>query len=401
MVGRFWFENKSQHLLISFLVGVLLFLISCWVPMLGGMLVLLISTVRPHRIFLLLGLALVVFHFVVMNLNKTVENDLFWYSQQYLDNYTAPIGDVFNDTRFGVQARLSEPVYHLFSYILSNAAAANYNVFVVAVTTIIYFFPLKTIFIFSKWAELKDRELVSLLIFMLFFGIIFTQSLHLIRQYLACVLLLSGAMNLVMGNTRWAYCMFLVSCLTHNSMAIIVVLFLGCSALYKSKLDSTRLIFASAIFGAVMSIAYIGYFLFFMSGGGERLSIDDGSISFLVKGIDFLILVVSLVIFHKKGDKLERLLPLYMLYISYCSFLIVSHYSIFLSLRYYFLLDFIRWIGFFIIISSISVGKEGYAAINVGMVFVGVVYFWMRVDSSPFDYKYSAFEYLSGAASMF
>jgi hypothetical protein len=401
MLSRLELEGKSSSLLGYFLVGLAMVIISCWVPLLGGMLMLLISTVRPLRIFLFLGLALIVFHFIVMNLNKTIENDLFWYSQQYMDNYTAPLSDVFNDVRFGVLARVSEPVYHIFSYILSNVTAANFNVFVVVITSLIYFFPLKAIFNFSAWAKLKDRELVTLLVFMLFFGIIFTQSLHLIRQYLACVLLLAGIMSLVMGRSRSAYVIFLISCLTHNAMLVVVVLFISCSYLHRSKLNHAKMIVASAMLGGGLAIAYIVYFLFFMSGGSGRLLIDDGSVGLLVKGVDAVILVTSLVLISQRRKKFEHVLPLYSLYVAYCSFLIVAHYSVFLSLRYYFVLDFIRWIGFFIIISSMSLEKEKHAVINIGLVFMGVVYLWMRVDSSPFDYRYTVYEYLTGAASMF
>ncbi len=401
MLSRFELEKKSTDQLGYFLVGLALVLISCWIPLLGGMSMLLISTVRPHRVFILPGLALIVFHFIVMNLNKTIENDLFWYSQQYIDNYTAPLSDVFNDVRFGVQARTSEPIYHFFSYALSNLTAANFNVFVVLVTSLIYFFPLKTIFVFSRWAELKDRELVTLLVFMIFFGIIFSQSLHLIRQYLACVSLLAGMMSLVMGRSRSACVIFIISCLTHNSMVVVVVLFLSCFYLYRSKLDSTKMIIASALMGGGLSIIYILYFLFFMSGGAGRLLIDDGSVGLLVKGVDAVILVLSLVLFSKQQSKFEHVLPLYALYVAYCSFLLVAHYSVFLSLRYYFVLDFIRWIGFFIIIRSIPFTIEKHAVLNIGLVFVGGVYFWLRVDSSPFDYKYTIYEYFSGAASIF
>lgn len=399
MLFRFKLEEKSLRLLGIFLAGLALVLISFWAPFLGGVSMLLISTVRPYRFFIVLGLVLVVIHFITMNLNKTIENDLFWYSQQYIDNYTAPISDIFNDARFGVLARISEPVYHVFSYILSNVTAADFNVFVVVVTSIIYFFPLKVIFDFSKWIGLRDRELVTLVIFMIFFGIIFTQSLHLIRQYLACVSLLAGMMSLVKGRPHWAWFMFLISCMTHNSMIVVVVLFIGCSYLYKLKLDSAKLIIASAMFGGGLSVIYI--FLFFLSGGASRLLIDDGSVGVLVKAVDLLILALSLVLFSKQPNKLKPFLPLYILYVSYCSFLVVSHYSVFLSLRYYFLLDFIRWIGFFIIIRSMPFKKEGHAALNIGLVFLGSVYFWMRVASSPFDYKYTISEYLSGAASVF
>jgi hypothetical protein len=399
MYAKLELKEKSRNALCAFFVVLIFISISLWVPLLGGLLMLVISTLRPYRVFILIGLCLVIFHFIVMNLNKTIENDLFWYSQQYIDNFNAPINEVFNDVRFGVIARVSEPVYHLFSYVISNVTGADFDVFVVLVTAVIYFFPLKAIYDFSNRADLKDYEMVSLLIFMLFFGIIFTQSLHLIRQYFACVFLLVGMMGLVRGDGRWAFVMFTVSCLTHTSMVIVVIIFYGCLYLNKSRLESDKVIVAAAILGGGISASYIALFL--ITGNGSRLLIEDGSVGMIVKMVDILILVISWVLFSRHRNKLERFLPLYAMYVSYCIFLIVAHYSIFLSLRYYFVLDFIRWIGFFIIIRSISFEKEKYAMMNVSLLILGFIYFWMRVLSSPFDYKYTVYEYLSGASSIY
>jgi hypothetical protein len=393
--------NESAYLVSCILGGMMLIFTSLHIPLLGGMLLLLVSAIRPSRSFLLMGLALVLFHFIEMNLNKTIENDLYWYSEQFLDNYTAPLSDVFNDVRFGVLARASEPVYHVFSYVLSNITGANFDIYVVVVTILIYALPLKGIFIFSRWAKLKERELITLLIFMLFFGIIFTQTLHLIRQYLACVFLFVGAINLAIGRSHLALAMFLISCLTHNSMVVLVVLFVSCSYLYKTKLSPVKMLIASTFLGGGLAAVYIFYFLFFMADGANRLSIDDGSVGFLVKTIDALILILSFKIIMANHQRYIHILPLYVLYLAYCSFLIVSHYSVFLSLRYYFVLDFFRWIGFFIIISSLLLNKNRHAFLNISLVFLGCVYLWLRVASSPFDFKYSVYEYFTGAASMF
>lgn len=372
-----------------------LILIAGYSPFLLGLGLLFLSVVMVRTEIMWLGVFLLVSVFTLMNLNKYVENDLYWYSWQYLDNYGASLSEVFGDIRYGVISRASEPVYHLFSYFLSNATGGDYNFWVVLITMFLYLVPLKIISMSISRIG-GDRNVFLLVIFTLFFGILFTQTLHLIRQYMACVFLLVGlyywSRKLYWLGVVW----FILSFLTHNSMAVLVGLFVAVAFLTERQRGWGRLKYA-ALFAVGTALIYLLFFTIFMPG---RLTIDDGSVSLFVKVVDVIILISS-VYFYMKRPFYGVVGRMYVAYFAFSIFLIFLHSSIFLSLRYYFVLDFFRWLGFYSILHGLSLTGRSEVLVSVVVVFLGALYFYLRLESSPFSFGYESSEYLFSSGKIF
>jgi len=357
-----------------------------------GLLLLAIAPYLRVRSVLLLGVLLVIYSFFVINTNKIISNDLFWYSQQYYMNYGSSISDVFADYRAGVQARWGEPVYHLLSYFLSNISNANYTVFVFVISFSVYLGSLFSIYFFINKSSLNDSQKAIIIIFFLFFGIIFTQSLHLIRQYLACTLLLFSVVLSFNNREKLGGVFSVLAFLTHNSTLVVSVVLLCVYLIYKYSSNIKIKIRYSLIFSIFLALLYIS--LFIITGNESRLLIDDGSVSPIVKIIDLLLFIITVIAFNLSKDNSKETELIYLFYISYCVFLFLMHYSHFLSLRYYFFLDFFRWVPCYILFNYIDLKRNSVLPVGLFLVAISVTYFNLRFTTTPFDYQHSFLEYL-------
>jgi hypothetical protein len=382
-----YFNRKEQ--IAIFLIFICL---SAFMPLSLGIMILVFSPNTQSTKVVIIGAALVVFSFILMNLNKGIVNDLVWYSQHYLINNNTSVSSVFDGYRFGVEARWTEPLYHLFSYYLSNISNGNYTIFVITVTTIIYGGSLYALFNFIKNSQLTQSNGALLIIFFLFFGVIFTQSLHLIRQYIACTLLLISLVFLSKEQFKLASFFTVLAFLTHNSTIVVSILFFNVFFIYKFIETKQGKLSISLFLSTLLALFYIFAFVFI--GDENRLLIDDGSVSPLVKLIDLLLFIVSVFFFYKL-KRIEKIGEIaFYIYFSFCIFLFVLHYSHFLSLRYYFFLDFFRWIAVYVLLRYFSFDKGSLAIVSVLLVILGAIYLNLRISSSPFDYGYSFLEYL-------
>ena len=74
--------NKTHNIkgLISFITIVFL---SIFMPLATGLILLMISPFTKSKYTLVIGVALIVYVFFLMNINKEIVNDLVWYSQHF------------------------------------------------------------------------------------------------------------------------------------------------------------------------------------------------------------------------------------------------------------------------------------------------------------------------------
>jgi len=361
-------------------------------PLALGIFLLVLSSISSSKNGVLVGIALVVFSFFLINLNKVVVNDLIWYSEHYFLNLTDYYYEVFGGYRAGVQARWTEPFYHSLSYVISNLTSANYTVFVFMVTVGIYGGGLYSVNRFIRLSGLNSRKAAIVLIFFLFFGVVFTQSLHLIRQYLACMFILVSLVGLVRGRVNCFFLFAALAFLTHNATFIVSILFYSIYFLVRN--DREIKINFLYCFGVSFTLAAAYIVSFFILGSESRLMVDDGSIGTIVKITDASLFVLSLFVFirHKEIRLIDRYV--FFMYFSFCVFLFVLHFSGFLGLRYYFYLDFLRWIPVYMIFLCVPFDFKFDISVSIGMVFLGVFYTAARMERSPFVYGAGFFEYL-------
>jgi len=360
-------------------------------PLALGIFLLILSSVINSKGGVLLGVALVIFSFFLINLNKVIVNDLIWYSEHYFLNLTDYYYEVFGGYRAGVQARWTEPVYHSLSYLVSNLTDGNYTIFVFIVTMGIYGGGVYSVNSFLGLSSLSNRKVAIVLIFFLFFGVVFTQSLHLIRQYLACMFVLVSLVGLVRGSVNHFFIFTALAFLTHNATFIVSILFY-CIYFLGGRgwgIKANLLYCLGASF--VLAAAYIVSFS--ILGSASRLMIDDGSVGSIVKITDISLFILSLFIFmnNKKIGLTDRYI--YLMYFSFCVFLFFLHYSGFLGLRYYFYLDFLRWVPVYLIFLCIPFDFKFDISVAIGLVCLGSFYTAARLESSPFDYGGTFFDY--------
>ncbi|WP_158583889.1 EpsG family protein [Salinibius halmophilus] len=350
-----------------------------------------VSMINKDVKYSFLATSFLVVFFSVVNLSKVVEGDLAWYLEDYADFLYFGYFDYFS---YDYRAKLTEPLYHFFSYILSVLTGGSESYFVATVTFIIYY--LSALFVakilLNVLAVSYSDDVVLVLVFFIFFGILFSQALNLIRQYIACVLLLLSFLFFFEGRNKRMFLFFILAFLTHNSVFVFLPLFLLGVVLVSRKLRDEGLlfsIFAAFFLGGVVAVIYI--VSFFIFGQASRLYIDDGSVSWVVKSFDLILLLgMSFALRNKAGTESgSRKLVLVYAYFSFVGFLVVSHYSEFLSLRYYFYMDFLRWIPFYFLLSAVSLNSLGKFLALFVLFFSSIFYMNFRMEMSPFEYGFS------------
>ncbi len=376
------------------LAGVCVFILSASMPMIFGFLFLFVFVFTKKHLWFSIAITLIVYSFALMNFNKEIVGDLLWYSDQYLNHYGNSFKDIFDGYISGVKAKETEPLYHIVSYLLSNLFNANYFVFVLGVTFLVYIPAVISIVYIARYFRLNELEKVFLVVFFIFFSLVFTQSIHLIRQYIACSLFLLFLCNLL--DRKYYYCIFfsLLSILTHNSMLVVVIIVAAVYFLLAYLENSGRgvKVLVVATVTTVFSFAYIG--VFYLIGSGHALSINDGSVSAVVKLTDILLFMISAFFVTKVEIGQREINRLWFLYLAFCVFILCMHFSLFLSLRYYFYMDFFRWIPIAVILYSVGIKREMYLLMLPVIISLGILHVDYRVAVSPFYYGGSIFSYI-------
>ncbi len=383
-----------NEIYINLLALLFFFIVSIFYPLLSALFIFIFvaKNNRNHHCLKYSLLLLFIFFFSI-NLNKVIENDLLWYSGQYTLNLGAKYTDIFNVDRLGVVARASEPVYHSLSYLLSNLTNANYSLFVFSITFLIYYLTGYAIYKSLLSFKCSSATISITLLFHMLFGIVFTQSLHLVRQYIAGVFLLLFVILLIRSTSKLPVLFALLSCFTHNSIAILVILFLF---IYKI-MNLNFSLFYQYLYSTFCTIflAFIYILSFFLMGEQGRLSKDDGTISTMVIAIDSLLFICcAIFVWFNRNILPSFLIKFHCYYFMLFLFCMVLNISLFLGLRYYFYLDFFRWVPFFIFIFSLKKNKVSNLFVSGLISLSGVIYLTARLNSSPFDFGYNIFEYI-------
>ena len=232
------------------------------------MLLSLIAAVIPgraaNRVFLLATCLL----FTILNITKELAGDLANYVAvaQYLAN--RPFTTLFNSYELAPitgSYRMTEIGFHGTLWLLSNIVDSGRFLIAIGATLGIYvpvFFALAIIGRSEGW---NDREFLVIAFFVFFAAINFTQTTHLLRQYISSALVFLAFALFVSARVYWALLVTIGACLVHNGtgllvgdLAILAVLFprgrISGMGLWSIGL---RLLSASIVLGASVGLIFL------------------------------------------------------------------------------------------------------------------------------------------------
>lgn len=342
-----------------------------------------------------------IFLFANMNLHKEiwafgdylgVGNDLGWYSTQWFAFNNHPYGYMsifdsnyvsFINDGFLVQPKLSEPIYHSFSYFLSRLTDGNYVFYTYFITFFIY---LPACIVIHKILDSTDADTVLIalvLVFFIFFSMKLTNMFNVIRHYCSGSFLIITLYFIYFDRVKLAIFFGMMASLTHNAAVVVCAIYALTYIVLNNpfiKKDFYKLL--GVIVGATcISIAYLAvYYMTFTNY--EELQ-DTGS-GLLFKFIDLIIFGLSIVAYRlTKKSAIDKL---WFYYVAVIILVLFMHLTSFLQLRYYAYLDYFRWIGLIYIFNFILKSTKFNLLFFIIVLCVCVLFLWLRVYISVFDF---------------
>lgn len=330
--------------------------------------------------------------FAWMNSNKGVAGDWDWYTHHYYMMQSIDLYSYFEATYSGVQARLSEPVYHLLAYALANLTSSNVEVLASVVSLVIYGVAGVASAKVARLYSLNSRDVYFVVLGTLFLGITFSLTTQLVRQQIAISILALCVMFLVGGRFRLSILTALVCVGTHNSSVFPLLAFY--SVYFVSRIFPVR----SYLWMAFLAVLFFLFGSAFTAISGEYgaynfVGKDDGSVGLITFVYDAG-LACGLILFWYLQKESRGLCKLFFFaFVVYLSFVVGTASDPLAFLRMYFYVETFR----VLIVSVIVAGSlRFFKSPLVGALFVliGVFYCYARIDNSPFDFKGNVFSYI-------
>ncbi len=385
----------------SITISLLAFLTIIFTPIPAVLITALIISIRHPSHYKILPVLLTIL-FIVLNLAKEPSGDYIWYSQHYIWLANGSLSEYFNSNLYGVSAKVTEPVYYIYTKILSLLSSGNLIIYVIATTTIIYALYSIAIVRLSYKFDLDEQSRATYLIAGLTLCITFTLTNHLIRQYIASAIFILFAYYAYENKWRKTLLAALAATLTHNTIIIPIALIMVATIISRQTSRKSNFFIAPL---SILASGFIGNWLIkLLSSEHDILSLNDGSISIITLFFDvfcFIGLLVSYQLLRttdsistNQKSTLESIILFYFLYIA---FLIGIFESPLLLLRYYFYIEPVRVLAFLSIAKSISCAPRSIIRPLALMVILalGLAHTGMRIETSPFNYGMKLHDYIS------
>lgn len=385
-------ENTRDGVVLLFLLVVVL--VSPWLVVVSlGILARGILSERigkPALAFALVGFL------ALFNATKHIDGDWYWYVSDYLEMSQIGLLDYLQEG--GLSIRISEPLYYAFSFALSRLSGGNVFVFTLAVSLAVYLTYIFALEKLMKWYGLHRWAAAICIIFAVLAGLTFTQSLHLVRQYMAGSILFLYFVLILAGRNKTAAMLFVTGSLIHNSFVVPAGVIAVCAYLWNLSWVKHR------YFWVLFLLLILGY-----ETGSYFTSLihespiewaavkDEGDVStvvFLQEGLLFLASLAGMVFLRERQGFYTKGSAIAVLFLAFFGGLLSGIHDLTLwFLRLYFYVEWFRVIGVITIVWFL-VFRVKLANLAILIIPLSFLMFGMRVAQSPFNYGGGVFDHL-------
>lgn len=319
VIGKLFTIRTEGNLNSNLIFGVFNILAFILNPMLGILICLLfIGTRKNKKQFVNLLIVFLSAFLGLINMTKTLESDLHDYYTFY---ESAQIYDFVE--YLGLFGK--EPLYYTINYLSKNLFDFSFSTFIFLVTGFSYFVFLKTINSISRSVKNNLTTSVLLLFSGIFFFELFSLSAHVVRQFLACMIILYFiTLRIIENKTNY---FLLISAILIHSTSLIFLPFLFIPGLGK-KLKWIYLIILiggvstlfiiinkyAAFFGNT-SIESINYIAGRVSSKELKDAIEPSIIADIFNIICLCSILIRIYIYSEKSQNHLRLLNILLLFI--------------------------------------------------------------------------------------
>ena len=320
-----------------------------------------------------------------------IGNDLGWYSTQWFSFADHPYGFmsifdenylIFINDGFLVRPKISEPIYHTYSYFFSRLTDGNYIFFVYSLTFFIYLPACIVIYKILESNKLNPILIALVLIFFIFFSMKFTNMFNMIRHYCSGSFLIITLYFIYFDKIKWAIFFGVIASLTHNAAVVVCAIYAIVYFTEKAPIKSDIKKILLVILGAsLLSIAYL--FVYYLTFTNYE-ELDDRGSGLIFKLLDLFIIALSIGAYINTQKSSINKLWLY--YLGIITLITFMHLTSFLQLRYYAYFDYFRWIGALYIFNFLLKVTKFNLLLFIIMTGGFVFFLWLRISISDFDF---------------
>jgi hypothetical protein len=351
-----------------------------------------------------LAIALVGF-LIFFNATKRVDGDWYNYTQDYLSTVDISYYDLDD---VGISIKTNEPVYKFFVYLLANLSGGNIFVYIAVITFVIYYVYLLALERLAKHYHLDGWSATACILFAVLAGITFTQSLHLVRQYMAGSILFLYFVFILEARYKHALVLFLLGAMIHNSFVLPAGLIAACAYLWNRRWVQEHYFTVVFLLGAVGYVLGRSVSFMIMNEGGILSDVitvqDDGLVSlsvYLFDGVLALLSIIGIALQRRKPNRnfyaASSEITILFLFCLGGLLLGIKDFKVWF-LRLYFYIEWFRVIGVITIVWYLGF-KIRQAKFCVFIIPLSFLIMEMRVDSSPFQYGGEVLEHLTQTVS--
>jgi hypothetical protein len=317
---------------------------------------------------------------ILLNMSRNIENDLNNYLDvfYYLNNNN--LTNLFTSSEFFFAIKPTEPFFYILTFILVKVSFGKTYFYLGYLTLIIYFNLIFGFRLLLKSFNISNTFYFYFIVFI--FGCInFSETSHLLRQYLAGSFIPIFLYSLFANKFPKILFFSSIIILTHNSMFIIISLLL-ISHLFCNFQKKKHFVFS------ILVILFYFLFIFLCQKYLVSLSYNDepGKFNNLSFYYDFILLSTYLLISLFFRDKLPKWHLFFLVFTClFVLFLSLITYSEILFIRFYLNIEWFR-IFYFILILETLRGLYFSNSLRYFTLIIVVMIFFLRLYVSPWNY---------------
>ncbi len=334
-------NNKisKTELLLIFIV----FLFSPFIPFLIFFSLFLVYQKKSY--FKIIFVFLQILLFSTINFTRSIDAD--W--ENYLNFCQSLNGtNLYNFlTESQLSVRIIEPLFYVFAWALSNLTNANlylYSFFIAISIYGIYAYGINSI---CEFLGLKESRIIFCIICAFFVCINFSETSHLIRQYISGSILFLQIFILSKKKYFLYFILMIIGTLNHNSM-ILPSSFLLLSFILNVKLKLTpnflKLFIVPGCIGILLGI-FLNQYLIILNAE----NIENESSFYFSMIIDLMCFFFCVMLYFSKNvnESIKNFITLYFIFMAmYSCFLYIVHDNQLIFQRFYLYLEWFRIFGF-------------------------------------------------------
>lgn len=328
--------------------------------------------------------------FTLLNFTRSIDSDWENYLIYYKDLKNANIFYFFEE-QFLTSVRITEPLFYVFSWVLSSLFNSNIFIFILCIVLLIYCTYYLSFKILMNLVTNNSLEKLITIIIAFTVCLNFTESIHLVRQYISGSLLFYSFVLLISNRILRFYFICIIGFLFHNSLIVpLAILFITYIIIKylkiweKSANRINSIFFIPVIVGLLFGLLSKNYlFLFSIEADKNENTVY---ISMILEIFCFITCVIYFLNNFRKALIINNILILYiMFFISYVTFLIIIRENSLLFQRFYLYLEWFRIVFIFpVIYFSPKIFKSHFVFIFI--IFLSILFLLLRIYRSPWQY---------------